>query len=53
VETLSKWKQSIMTKKAQLSLVSLGLTQLQRQPRRACNYPSAGLYRWGCGYSCL
>lgn len=33
--------------------MSLGLTQLQRQPLRACNYPSAGLYRWGCCYSCF
>lgn len=53
VETLSKWKQSIFEKKSTAFPSVSGLTKLQRQPLRACNYPRAGLYSWGCCYSCF
>lgn len=47
VETVNIWEKSTA-----FPSVS-GLTKLQRQPLRACNYPRAGLYSWGCCYSCF
>jgi len=52
VETFSKWKKSIFEKKSTAFPSVSGLTKLQRQPLRACNYPRAGLYK-GCCYSCF